>query len=83
MSFCYKSVLRCASPSAFESGIFCLLFLLLKKSKSPKASEATNEAVGPNALFIRKLPMIVFTLIRYFAMNAGKLYPRADAEASG
>ena len=25
MSFCYKSDLRCASPSAFESGIFELL----------------------------------------------------------
>ena len=41
MSYCYKSDLRCASPSAFESGIFellgqlypaRLLFLLLKKS---------------------------------------------------
>ncbi len=25
VSFCYKSALRCASPSAFESGIFELL----------------------------------------------------------
>ena len=49
----YKSALRCASPSAHESGIFELLgsctplayfFLLLKKSRSPKASEATNDA---------------------------------------
>ena len=41
MSYDYKSVLRCASLSAFESGIFellgqlypaRLLFLLLKKS---------------------------------------------------
>ena len=58
MSSCYKSVLRCASLSAFESGIFELLgqlyplayFFFVKKSKSPKASEATNNAVGPNVL---------------------------------
>ncbi len=50
MSYCYKSDLRCASPSAFESGIFCLLFLLLKKSRSPKALKATNENAEPNAL---------------------------------
>ena len=31
MSFCYKSALRCASLSAFESGIFCLLFFAVKK----------------------------------------------------
>ena len=31
MSFCYKSDLRCASPSAHESGIFCLLFFAVKK----------------------------------------------------
>ena len=47
MSSCYKSALRCAEhPSAFESGIFellrqlypaRLLFLLLKKRKSPHA----------------------------------------------
>ena len=59
MSSCYKSDLRCASPSAHESGIFELLgsctplayfFLLLKKSRSPKASKATHDALGPNAL---------------------------------
>ena len=38
MSSYYKSGLRCAEhPSAHESGIFCLLFLLLKKSRSPHA----------------------------------------------
>ena len=49
---------RCASLSAFESGIFELLgqlyparfFFGQAKKKSPKASEATNEALGPNAL---------------------------------
>ena len=45
----YKSDLRCASLSAFESALFCFFFGQAKK-KSPKASEATNEAVGPNAL---------------------------------
>ena len=59
MSCCYKSDLRCASLSAFESGIFellgqlypaRLLFLLLKKSKSPKASKATTEDAEPNVL---------------------------------
>ena len=48
MSYCYKSDLRCASLSAFESALFCFFFGQAKK-KSPKASEATNEAVGPNA----------------------------------
>ena len=58
ISFCYKSDLRCASLSAFESALFELLgqlyparfFFGQAKKKSPKASEATNEAVGPNAL---------------------------------
>ncbi len=54
-----QSDLRCASPSAFESGIFellgqlypaRLLFFLLKKSRSPKASKTTNDALEPNAL---------------------------------
>ena len=60
MSFCYKSTLRCASLSAFESGIFCLLFLLLKKSRSPKASKATNEAVGPNALNEQATHLLIY-----------------------
>ena len=30
--------------------VYNSLFLLLKKRKSPKASKATNDAVGPNAL---------------------------------
>ncbi len=68
----YKSDLRCASLSAPESGIFellgqlypaRLLFLLLKKSRSPhavgtgvaNASKATNDAVGPNALDKQRL----------------------------
>ncbi len=58
MSFYYKSALRCASPSAHESGIFCFLFLLLKKRKSPhavgtgvaNASKATHMEAEPNAL---------------------------------
>ena len=57
MSSCYKSDLRCASLSAHESGIFCLLFLLLKKSRSPhavgtgvaNASKATHMEAEPNA----------------------------------
>ena len=57
MSCDYKSVLRCASLSAFESALFELLgqlyparfFFWQAKKKSPKASKATNEAVGPNA----------------------------------
>ena len=52
MAFCYKSALRCASPSAFESGIFCLLFFLLKKSRSPKASKATMAGITPVRLFV-------------------------------
>ena len=60
MSSYYKSDLRCAEhPSAHESGIFellgqlypaRLLFFLLKKRKSPKASKVTNEELGPNVL---------------------------------
>ena len=44
MSYYHRNDLRCASPSAFESGIFCLLFFrrsiassLLTKSRSPHA----------------------------------------------
>ena len=53
-----QSDLRCAEPpSAYESGIFCFLFLLLKKRRSPhavgtgvaNASEVTNEEAEPNA----------------------------------
>ena len=65
MSSYYKSDLRCASPSAHESGIFCLLFFrrlfassLLTKSRSPhavgtgvaNALKATNDVIGSNAL---------------------------------
>ncbi|MCY3683163.1 MAG: hypothetical protein OXH16_17340 [Gemmatimonadetes bacterium] len=31
MAYCHKNGLRCASPSAFESGIFCLLFFAAEK----------------------------------------------------
>ena len=48
MSCNYKSVLRCASLSAFESALFCFFFGQAKK-KSPKASEANNNALGLNA----------------------------------
>ena len=53
-----QSALRCAEPpSAHESGIFCFLFLLLKKRRSPhavgtgvaNASKATHEEAEPNA----------------------------------
>ncbi len=67
-----QSDLRCASLSAHESGIFellrqlypaRLLFLLLKKRKSPhavgtgvaNASKATQEELGPNALDKQRL----------------------------
>ena len=63
----YKSDLRCASPSAHESGIFCLLFFrrlfassLLTKSRSPKASEATHEAVGPTVLEKRATQVLIY-----------------------
>ena len=66
MSCYYKSDLRCASLSAHESGIFellgqlypaRLLFLLVKKSRSPhavgtgvaNALKATHAEAEPNA----------------------------------
>ena len=50
----YRSVTKalCAvqAPRRLRAAFFAYFFLLLKKSKSPKASKATNEAVGLNAL---------------------------------
>ena len=50
----YRSVTKaiCAVQASrrLRAAFFAYFFLLLKKSKSPKASEATNEALGPNAL---------------------------------
>ena len=72
-----QSALRCAEhPSAHESGIFellgqlypaRLLFLLLKKRRSPhavgtgvaNASKATHEKLGPNALDKQRMISVI------------------------
>ena len=38
------------APRRLRAAFFAYFFLLLKKSKSPKASKATNDALEPNAL---------------------------------
>ena len=69
-----KALCAVPSPSAHESGIFCLLFFrrlfassLLTKSKSPhavgtgvaNASEATHEALGPKLLEKRAMQVLI------------------------
>ena len=45
-----KRFALCLAPRRMRAAFFAYFFLLLKKSRSPKASKATNNAVGPNAL---------------------------------
>ena len=49
----YRSVTKaiCAVQASrrLRAAFFAYFFLLLKKSRSPKASEAIHEALGPNA----------------------------------
>ncbi len=45
-----KRFALCLAPRRMRAAFFAYFFLLLKKSKSPKASKATHDAFGPNAL---------------------------------
>ncbi len=45
-----KRFALCLAPRRMRAAFFAYFFLLLKKSRSPKASKATHDAVGPNAL---------------------------------
>ena len=45
-----KAICAVLAPRRMRAAFFAYFFLLLKKSRSPKASEATHEALGPNAL---------------------------------
>ncbi len=42
-----KAICAVQAPRRMRAAFFAYFFLLLKKSRSPKASKATNEAVGP------------------------------------
>ena len=45
-----KALCAVLAPRRMRAAFFAYFLLLLTKSRSPKASEATNNAVGPNAL---------------------------------
>ncbi len=45
-----KRFALCLAPRRMRAAFFAYFFLLLKKSRSPKASKATNDAFGPNVL---------------------------------
>ncbi len=45
-----KRFALCLAPRRMRAAFFAYFFLLLKKSRSPKASEATHDAFGPNVL---------------------------------
>ncbi len=45
-----KAICAVLAPRRMRAAFFAYFFLLLKKSRSPKASKATNNALGPNAL---------------------------------
>ncbi len=45
-----KRFALCLAPRRMRAAFFAYFFLLLKKSRSPKASKATHDAFGPNAL---------------------------------
>ena len=45
-----KAICAVLAPRRLRAAFFAYFLLLLTKSRSPKASKATNHALGPNAL---------------------------------
>ncbi len=73
-----KALCAVQAPRRMRAAFFAYFFLLLKKSRSPKASKATNDAFGPNALEKRATSVLMgaarpWTIVIFRARN-GKGY---------
>ncbi len=53
-----KRFALCLAPRRMRAAFFAYFFLLLKKSRSPKASKATHDALGPKLLEKRAMQVL-------------------------
>ena len=55
-----KAICAVLAPRRMRAAFFAYFLLLLTKSRSPKASKATNEALGPNGLKKRAMQVLIY-----------------------
>ena len=72
MSSCYKSDLRCASLSAFESGIFCLLFFAVEKKSVAEGIEGNKRCCRAKRLR-RATPDLYGTSVPHSSLMRGRI----------